>query len=238
MKLYRVQQASSDWYALRAGVPTASNFHKIVTPKGAASGQAAKYAYRLIAERLLKETMDDQLGYVQWVEWGKGQEGNAVATLAFIDNLELEPGGFITTDDGRLGASPDRLLTGHKEGVEVKCPSPWVQIGRLLDGLDDDYRPQVQGHILVGDFDAVHFYSWHPQTPPYHLITRPDPVFQSILRSALSAFCDHLDRATERARALGAYAVVRRVETPAERAYQAEEDIQLKFPEGGDLGDA
>jgi hypothetical protein len=58
------------------------------------------------------------------------------------------------------------------------------------------------------------------------------------LASTLNAFCDLLDIKTERARALGAYAVARRVETPAEVAYQAEEDIQLRLinPEEGDMG--
>jgi YqaJ-like viral recombinase domain len=239
MKVYRVAQGSAEWYKLRAGRPTASNFHKIITPKGAPSAQAIKYMYRLIAERLLNETMDDELGFVQWIGRGKEQEPNACATFEFLNEVPLEPGGFITSNDGRIGASPDRMVKGNREGVEVKCPSPWVQIQYLLDGPGDDYRPQVQGHLLAADeFQAVHFWSWHPQMPPLHRVTLRDRGYQPLLASALDTFCDNLDRATERARALGAYAVARRMETPGDVAYQAEADVQLKFPDGGDLGDS
>jgi hypothetical protein len=238
MKLYQVEQGSADWYRLRLGRPTASNFHKIITPRGAPSKQAVNYLYRLVAERLLNETMDDEIGFVKWVAQGKEQEPNAVAQFEFVNEVKLEPGGFVTTDDGRLGASPDRLFRGHKEAMEIKSPAPWTQLRYLLEGLEEDYIAQVQGHLLVGDqFEAVHVYSYHPQTPPFHRITLPDRRYQDLLRGVLNTFCDALDMMTERARALGAYAVARRVETPADIAYQSDEDIQLKFPEGGDLGD-
>ena len=53
MKFFPVQQGSAQWYELRVGRPTSSNFHKIVTGKGEPSKQAIKYLYRLVAERLL-----------------------------------------------------------------------------------------------------------------------------------------------------------------------------------------
>lgn len=239
MKFYPVEAGSSRWYELRLGIPTTSQFAKIVTPKGEPSKQARKYMYRLIAERLIKETQDDQLGYVQWVDHGKGQEGNAAAMFEFTHERPLRPGGFMTTDDGRIGCSPDRLV-GKNEAVEIKAPAPWTQIGYLLDGPGDDYRPQVQGQLFVGEFEAVHFYSYHPQMPPFEQITLPDRGFQGILRGALSRFVDDLDTLTERARALGAYAVARRIDTPADVAYQAEEDEALKIvvPGDKDRGDA
>lgn len=227
MKFYRVEQGSAQWYELRVGRPTASNFHKIITPKGEPSKQAVKYLYRLVAERLLNDTMDDQLGYVQWVEWGKSQQANAAAQFNFTNERQLLPGGFVTTDDGRLGASPDYLLDGYAEGVEMKCPAPWTQVEYLLDGPGDDYGPQVQGQLLVGEFRAVHFYSWHPQMPPLHKVTIPNSRYQSQLRSALGAFCDALDIMTERARMIGAYAVVRRPERPRERAYGEAGDLPV-----------
>lgn len=225
MKFYPVEQGSAQWYELRRGRPTASNFHKIVTSKGEPSKQAVTYLYRLVAERLLQDTMDDQLGYVRWVEWGKSQEGNAVAQFNFTYERQLEPGGFMTTDDGRIGASPDRLLDGFNEGVEIKCPAPWTQIQYLLeDSAGVDYRQQVQGHLLVGDFRAVHFYSWHPQMPPFHKVTLQDRAYMGVLRSALSSFCDALDVMTERARMLGAYAVITRPTRPQDHAYQDPSD--------------
>ena len=242
MKFYRVDQGSAQWYELRRGRPTSSMFHKIVTPKGEPSRQAIKYLYRLIAERLLNDTMDDQLSFVDWVQRGKEQEPNAAAQFNFAYERQLEPGGFVTTDDGRIGASPDRLLAGGAEGVEIKCPAPWTQIEYLLDGPGDDYRPQVQGHLLIGEFKAVHFYSWHPQMPPFHKVTFADRNYQAALRAGLATFCDTLDILTERARMLGAYAVVTRTTLPADHAYQDPMDaaelriVNPEEPDGRALG--
>lgn len=233
-KFFTVEQSSTAWYAMRLGIPTASQFSKIITPTGGASKQARKYQYRLIAERLLKESQDDQIGYVRWVDHGTENEGKAAAMYEFTHERRLEPGGFVTTDDGRLGCSPDRLLDGGKEAVEIKAPAPWTQIGYLLDGLGDDYRPQVQGQLYVGGFEAVHFYSYHPQMPPYLIVNVPDKGFQRLLQPALNGFLDELDRLTERARSLGAYAVVQRPQTPADAAYQAEEDEPLRLVIPGD----
>lgn len=238
MKLYRVEQGSSEWYRLRLGRPTASNFHKIVTPTGKASTQSQNYLYRLVCERLLNETADDEIGYVKWVAQGKEREPDAVRQFEFVNDMTLEPGGFVTSNDGRLGASPDRVsMRTAKQAFEFKSPAPWTQLRYHLEGTDLDYRPQVQGQLLVGDeFDCVHFYSYHPNMPPFHKITLPDHPYMAVLALALDVFCDVLDRTTQRARALGAYVVARRVETPADVAYQADEDIQLKLidPEAPD----
>lgn len=240
MRFHRVEQGSVEWYKLRLGIPTASNFHKIITPSGAPSKQAVNYLYRLIAERLLNESQDDEIGYVKWVGHGKEQEPNAVVQFEFVNDVVLEAGGFVTSNDRRIGASPDRLFPGHKEGMEVKCPAPWTQLKYLLEGPGEDHKAQVQGHLLVADeFEAVHFYAYHPRTPPFHRVTLRDASYQGALASAVNAFCDVLDTQTERARAVGAYAVVRRVERPVDLAYQPDEFVQLRLvnPEEGDLGD-
>lgn len=205
-KKHFVDQGTEEWRALRIGVPTASNFHKIITPKtGKPSTQARGYMYQLIAEKLLNEQMEDGANRVEWVERGKIEQPNAERQLQFTHNLELEPVGFVTTDDGRLGCSPDALVVGKSEGVEIKCPLPPTQIGYLLDGLGDDYRPQVQGQILVAEFDHVHFYSWHPRMPPVYLRTVRDDRYIQILEPLLHKFLDELDTETERARSLGSY---------------------------------
>lgn len=213
-KIHRVDQGTEEWHALRIGVPTASNFHKIITPKtGKPSEQARPYMFRLIAERLLNEQMEDGADRVEWVERGKIEQPNAEAQLAFTHNLELEPVGFVTDDTGTLGCSPDALIVGKPEAAEIKCPAPWTQIGYLLDGLGAQYRPQVQGQILIGEFERVHFYSWHGRMPPFYQVTNRDDRYIALLRPLLLAFCDELERETERARKLGSYqAFVRHVE--------------------------
>lgn len=206
LKFYEVSQGTVAHRRLRAGRPTASNFHRIVTPKGEPSKQALPYLYRLVAERLLNDVLDeDHLSYVKAVQDGIKREPQAIAMFNFMNEIRIEPGGFCTTDDGRVGASPDGMLKGMKEAIEVKCPAPQTQIRYLLHGPEDDYRAQVQGQLMVGGFQAVHFFSYHPQMPPYHKVTLPDRLYIDTLRSALSSFCDTLDVLTEQAQRIGAY---------------------------------
>jgi len=225
-KIHTFEQGSREWYECRLGIPTASQFHRIVTPTGKLSAQSRGYLCRLLCERLLKQSQDDQLGNIQWVERGIQEQPNAVRQFSFQTDLEVEPVGFIT--NGRIGASPDGLIKGRNRGLECKCPAPSTHLEYLLYGIKDDHRPQLQGQILVGEFECVHFYSYHPQMPPLHLASHPDPVFLPLLRGALNEFCDNLDTLELRARALGAYVVPISFQAPVDLAYGAEAENPLK----------
>ena len=53
MIVHNVRQGSAEWIALRLGIATASNFHKIITPaKGDLSEQRHAYMYQLVVETL------------------------------------------------------------------------------------------------------------------------------------------------------------------------------------------
>ena len=55
-----VEQGYAEWVAARLGIPTASCFDKIITPKTMKpSASADKYAWELIAERVLGRPVDD-----------------------------------------------------------------------------------------------------------------------------------------------------------------------------------
>jgi hypothetical protein len=58
------------------------------------------------------------------MEYGSGTEEEARNWYAFQHDVEVQQVGFITTDDGRLGCSPDGLILKAGEivggpGVEV-----------------------------------------------------------------------------------------------------------------------
>lgn len=219
MRFVACDQGSFAWYEARLGVATSSQFHRIITPGGKPSKQAIPYMYRLIAELLLRDVMDDYIGHVQWIERGKLLEPDAVSQFEFTHNVVLEPGGFITSDDGRIGCSPDRIVAGRREGVEIKCPAPWTHLQYLIEGPGDDYKPQVQGQLMVGEFDAVTLYSYHPRCPPAEYLTHPDEKFIRVLSQLLTDFLEQMDERLARCRALGAYVVSRSLVTPMQAAY-------------------
>lgn len=123
----------------------------------------------------------------------------------FDTDRQTEPVGFITTDDGRMGASPDRLIISETwpGALEIKCPSPQTHLEYLVDGFGTDYLPQVQGQAMIGEFDFVDRYSFHPLMPPALVRTHRDAAYIAKLSAALDQFCDELAELERVVRAKG-----------------------------------
>lgn len=201
MIVHRVPQGSTEWAALRRGIPTASEFHRIVTPSGKLSEQAKKYAHLLVAETLLDRALIS-LDELEWVARGKVLEPDAARLYEFDRNMDTEPVGFISTDDARIGASPDRLVGGIGL-LEIKCPAPQTHVGYMLDGFAAPYRPQVQGQLLVTEREWVDWMSYYPEMQPYIERIPRDEEYIAKLADALVRFCDMKDEMLRRARASG-----------------------------------
>jgi len=231
-----VEQGSAQWLALRIGKPTSSDFHRIITPTGKLSTQSKDYAHRLVAERLLNRTLDSIDG-LKWVEHGRESEEAAAKQFGFEEEVKLRRVGFITTDNGKIGASPDRLVDERNEAVEIKCCSPQVHIGLLLEGFDRKHYPQVQGQLLVGEFDCVTRYAWHAELPSVLDRTYRDEPFISKLRTALDQFTDELEEMYQRALASGAFQVAPQVQTAHEQAYAGDPGA-TPFEMGDEFGGA
>jgi hypothetical protein len=200
-----VEQGSEEWLQKRLGIPTASQFHRIVTKSGALSEMRHDYRNELVAERILKRDLQ-RVKPTEWMRRGSEMEAEAVRHFlrhqrdTFGRRMQLDPAGFVTTDDGRIGCSPDRIIHTTsanlaKEAVEIKCPAPWTHVGYLLDGPGDNYVMQVQGQMLVGGFDLVHFYSYHPEFPPYYQICERSNRIIDLLHTRLATFLAELDAA-------------------------------------------
>lgn len=218
MKIYAdVAQGSEAWHRLRLGIPTASNFHKIVTQKKCLlSAQASGYALRLVSERLLNMTAGESFDG-PWLERGKELEPMAVRQYEFTHEVVTVPVGFITTDDGTIGCSPDRLVASEKRiALEIKCPSPHVHLGYLLEGVNDDYRPQVMGQILVAELERADLYSYHPSCPAALVQTFRDEEYLTKLADALKQFNATLHDMHQRALKLGAFQPMSRIGSSGE----------------------
>lgn len=194
MKFHEVEQYSDEWWKVRLGIPTASNFHLFITPTGKPTTpdnkERRKYLYRLVAERILEEPMPPRFEGNEYTERGKNMEEEAAK--AFLPGRMLRPGGFMTADDGRYGCSMDRLI-GADSAVEIKAPAAWTHIQYVVEGPGDRYKPQVQGQLMVSDFNCIHFWSWHPRFAPVHIVTKRDERYIARLCNELGLFCEELD---------------------------------------------
>jgi hypothetical protein len=202
--IHEVEQGSPDWLRLRLGIPTASEFAKIITAaKGDLSKSARKYAHKLVAETLLGEPLESYVGNLDWVLRGKLLEPQAAAQYEFATDTTTRLVGFVTTDDGRIGCSPDRLIVGERGAVEIKCPMAENHMGILIDGPGDDYKQQAQGIMAVAELAWCDLYAYHPGLPPVTIRTMRDEPYIAKMRAALAEFLDMRDEMLMRARASG-----------------------------------
>jgi len=201
MILHDVLQGTPEWLALRAGIPTAGGFDRIVTPKGKLSTQAEKYLHHLLSERIMGRPVLGAVTY--WMGRGLATEAEAVAYYEGQREQDTERVGFVTTDDGRIGASPDRFV-GSDGLLEIKCPSEAVHVGYLATHrVDAEHYPQVQGQLWICQRQWSDVLSYHPEMPPALIRVPRDEAFISLLRSAVLAFSATLEMASDAARECG-----------------------------------
>ncbi len=215
MIVHNVEQGSREWLECRLGIPTASAFKKIITPTGKLSAQARQYAYLLCAERLLNG-VQGSLDGMAWMERGKELEAEAVKSYEFEQDVVTKTVGFITTDCGQIGCSPDRLV-GDRGLLEIKCPAPSTHVGYLLDGMDKDYIPQVQGQLFVTGRAWCDWYSYNPAMPSVRVRVFPDAEYQANMAVALSDFVKMKLEFMDRLQNLGRFGASEYVSTPVDR---------------------
>ena len=176
MKIVNVKQGTPEWFTARAGIPTASAFDKIITPKtGKPSSQQFGYICELIADRIMGGPPE---GIESWtsraVQYGIDTEPEARAYYELHTDYKVQQVGFVTTDDGTAGCSPDGLV-GDDGGLELKCPMAKTHVEYLLKGeLPDAYKCQVHASLLITGRKWWDFCSYCIGFPPFIIRVKPD----------------------------------------------------------------
>lgn len=183
-----IEQGSEEWHRLRLGIPSASNFHRIITPaKGEPSRQAIGYRRELLAEWLTGAPSGPKQNY--WMQRGTELEAEARAYYEMYAGCEVEHVGFVwQDDDNTVGCSPDGLV-GDDGGVEIKCPAPATHVGYILDQkIPTDYIPQVQGSLWVTGRTWWDFVSYSPGLEPLVIRVERDNEYISNLKDSVNKF--------------------------------------------------
>lgn len=193
MIILDMEQGTPEWLAARCGVPTASNFDKLIASTGKPSTQADAYANKLIAEMITGESADADLSNNQWVMRGNELEPDARRFYEMQRDSDVQQVGFVLRDDRRVGCSPDGLV-GDDGLVEIKCPSPAVHVQYLLGGkLPSGYKAQVQGQMLIAERGWCDFISYHPLMPPALFRVERDDKFIAALEGELTNLLGLID---------------------------------------------
>lgn len=192
MITFDVVQGTTEWAMLRAGIPTASQFKRIITEaKLQFSKQADSYAHELIAEQVLGEPLDNATS--GFMDRGKDLEEFALAFYQMQrDCDEMKPIGFVLRDDRRVGCSPDHFVD-HNGLLEIKVPAADTHIAYLLDDQGIGYKAQVQGQLWLCEREWCDTLSWHPEMPSALVRQYRDDMFIAALSKAVDQFLSMLD---------------------------------------------
>lgn len=165
MKIYDVEQNTTEWYAVRRGIPTASGFDKIITAGGKPSSQSSDYIDTLVSEYITAEDCKTFQGNAH-TERGKLLEPQAIKSYEMINCVDVKKVGFVTDDARTMGCSPDALV-GDDGGLEMKCPQGNNHVYYMRTNKHvDEYRVQVQGNLLVTGRRWWDVMSYHPKMKP------------------------------------------------------------------------
>lgn len=186
---HNVKQGSEEWFKVRAGIPTASNFGKIITPTGKISTQCRPYASFLLAERILGKPLDKfQDAKPYWMERGNELECDAASMYEFMHDTKTVKAGFCTNDGMTAGCSPDRFV-GDDGLLEIKCPAPWTHVENLVaEEIDKDYIPQVQGQLYITGRKWCDWFSYYPEITPSVIRVYRDEDYIARLHEAIAGF--------------------------------------------------
>ncbi len=200
MKIHaEVAQGNIDWFKLRMGIPTASELGNLLTPEfELRKGEMPKsYAYSKVAEAWAGKPL---ITTGNWnTEQGEILEGEGIPWYQLEYDKKIKQVGFITTDDGGCGCSPDGLIEGDECGIEIKCPSAPVHVKYLVNGaLPKEYAAQVMGSMFVTGFKKWIFVSYRRGFPALVLEIHRDEQAMSMIRAAINQFHADFDRAMER----------------------------------------
>jgi hypothetical protein len=195
-----VAQYSEAYDRLKLGIPTSSNFNKIITPQGKPSRQWREYACVLIAERLLQRRIEFYNSPA--MERGLIVEAEAADWYEFDRDVTSQRVGFITDDDHTIGCSPDRLV-GDKGLLEIKAPLPHTQVEYWISGeVGERFWPQLQGQLYISQRSWVDIVCWHDVLPKIVMRVEPDEQFIKALDSELQIFNFFIERVMEKIRAM------------------------------------
>jgi hypothetical protein len=182
MQIVDCIQGSLDWFAARAGIPTASEFSTVMA-KG--EGKTRKtYMLKLAGEILTGEPMSSYSNGD--MERGKIMEDEARDLYAFMTDNEPRRVGFIR--NGNSGASPDSLI-GEKGGLEIKSALAHIQIERLIaDKLPPEHKAQVFGCMWIAEREWWDFASYCPKLPLFVKRVHRDEAYIKIISDEVERF--------------------------------------------------
>lgn len=188
------EQNSEAWLYARAGIPTASEFGRILTDKF--STRTGEMPFTYLCEKLAEKwTGRPAPGFGSWsADQGQILEKEALPWVELELNKSADRPGLLLTDDRRVGCSPDGLLPSDGGGIEIKCPEATQHVKTLVRGtVPDEHLCQIHGGMYVTGLRHWWFLSYRRGFPNVLLKVERDDQIQEKIHGALTSFLAGFD---------------------------------------------
>jgi predicted phage-related endonuclease len=195
-EMHRVEQRTPEWFELRRGCLTASEFGPWLLKSDKTSAKARESAIcRILAG--IAECWEPKVFETDAMRRGTEMEPEAIAAFEKWSGKKVEDVGFCRSIHGMFGCSPDGLIVGESCGIEGKVPIPASHIAYRRAGvIPEQYIYQVHGSMAVTGAKAWYFQSWNPGLASLRiLVERDDFTYQ--LKAALVEFSAQVEEAYE-----------------------------------------
>lgn len=181
-------QRSPEWFEAKRGIPSASNFDKIITTKGAPSKQVQGYMYELAAQVASGQYVESYINSA--MAEGIRREEESRELFSMLHDVEVREVALIYPDEQKqYVCSPDGLFNNNTKGLELKNPLPKTQVKYLMDGeVPNEYILQIQGSMFVTGFDSWWFQSYAPGLPVLSIEVYRNEKLISRLKEELERF--------------------------------------------------
>lgn len=190
MQIMDCEQGSPEWFAARAGIPTASQFSTVMASGrgGAESKTRRTYMLKLAGEIITGDPMDSFSN--AHTERGHEMEPEARNFYAFRHDVDPQLIGFIR--NGNAGASPDSLI-GENGMLEIKTKLPHLLIDVTLRGeFPTDHKAQCQGQLWIAEREWIDLICYWPKMEPFIARAYRDEEYIKQLARAVDQFNDEL----------------------------------------------
>lgn len=197
MRILNHAQRSPEWHEARLGVPTASQFGKLITPTGKMSAQAETVINQCIAE--LVTGKPTEVFVTAAMQRGTDLEPEARDFYSVVySNQPVTEVGLCLHDKYQFGASPDALV-GEDGLLEIKCQNPATLVGwhRENSGCPPEHLPQIMGQLLVTNRLWCDLLGYHPDMKPYMCRVMRDDEYIAKLFDVLIDVCIKIENGFE-----------------------------------------
>lgn len=192
-------QNTPEWFAARAGIPTASCF-KDVLAKGEGKTRRT-YMLKLAGEIITGKAIESFSN--EDTERGHEMEPDVRDAYCIRTDHALTRVGFVR--NGSVGCSPDSLIDAN--GIlEIKTKKPHILAEVILRGdLPPEHKAQCQGALWVCEREWVDFVAYWPDMPLFVKRVHRDEEYIATLAKEVERFNSELADVVEKIRRYGGY---------------------------------